>query len=120
LKGAYRKILRKYVRDGHVNFSRVDFVRELGKIYNKGLSRYNLISGFERVGIYPINRELILGSFKRKRKLREEERPIVPSLIPDEDLPIIAKAALLRIKRRAELFSSPTRYALLGIERTVE
>jgi hypothetical protein len=40
--------------------------------------------------------------------------------MPDDSLLVVAKAAMPRIKRRADIFSSPTRRALPAIERTVE
>lgn len=118
LKASHQKILQAYVRDGHLNFNRVDFIREITGIYEKGLSTHNLMSGFERAGLYPIDRDVILGQLKRKQ--RRDPKPAIPSLMPDEQLPITAKAAMPSIKKRFQLFSSPTRRALPAIETTIE
>jgi hypothetical protein len=76
------------------------------------MSAHNLMTGFDKTGIHPLNRQRIFDQLSKKQRLKPE--PKVPSLMPKEDATITHL-----IDKYPHVLSSPTRCALNTLDGVV-
>lgn len=114
LKNSHQKILRKSLFKGNLGFSRVDFLASFQTIYNEGFTRHNIISGFEKTGIFPPNAQpAVMRVFSEKQKQREAINPAFSSLLPRETRFHQASTSVHQAREKyGNLMSSPTREGL--------
>jgi hypothetical protein len=48
-------LLQKSIFEGNLAFTRLDFITAFQQIYDEGFTAHNIISGFEKTGIFPPN-----------------------------------------------------------------
>lgn len=56
LKTAWDKEIHVYQREHQQKLSKADFVNVLGKVWLTGLSKQNIVSGFSKTGVYPVDK----------------------------------------------------------------
>ncbi|KJZ67993.1 hypothetical protein HIM_09030 [Hirsutella minnesotensis 3608] len=114
LKIAHQKALRKTLADGHLAYSRSDFLRAFQKVYETGFTRHNIIASFEKTGLYPVTPKTVvsrlLGEQLRQQRL---VNPAYNSVLPNEARFQIAADTTNRLRQRYhDVLSSPTREGL--------
>jgi hypothetical protein len=68
LKNAHQKHLRRHIRKGYLNFKRSDLISKLNEIIREGFTPYNIMNGFEKSGIFPVNGKAVIQRVKEKKK----------------------------------------------------
>jgi hypothetical protein len=121
LKNAHQKALQRLLQQGDLHVSRLDFLKAFQDVFNEGFTAHNIMSGFEKTGIFPptstpaINRIL-----NAQRKLREAINPAYASLLPDEfRFQGVADQIDDLIERYRDRHSSPSREVLRRAKRLV-
>ncbi|RKK61040.1 hypothetical protein BFJ69_g17166 [Fusarium oxysporum] len=111
LKNAHQKRLRRHIREGYLNLKRSDFVSKLGEIIREGFTAHNIINGFEKSGIFPVDGRAVIQRVKEKKKsLLATTNPALQSLLPKETRFKDAREVSRHLKRNyRDSFSSPTR-----------
>jgi hypothetical protein len=114
LKAAHQKLLRRSIREGNLAYSRTAFAEAFKEIYTRGFSAHNIISGFEKSGIYPPTEEPALKKIMAKRlRNRQPVEAVHADLLPKEGRFQQAEDALNDvIERYRDVMSSPSREAL--------
>jgi DDE superfamily endonuclease len=114
LKNSHQKFLRKSLFEGNLGFSRMDFIASFQAIYDEGFTRHNIISGFEKTGIFPPNAQpAVMRVFSEKQKQREAINPAFSSLLPKETRFHQASTSIYQAREKyGDLMSSPTREGL--------
>lgn len=114
LKHAHQAALRKSLQEGNLAFNRIDFVSAFQKIFDVGFSRHNIMSGFEKTGLFPSNNiPVITKLVEAQRKQRDAVNPAFESLLPPESRFQGASDTVQHIDAKySELLSSPSRAAL--------
>ncbi|RKL08704.1 hypothetical protein BFJ70_g16773 [Fusarium oxysporum] len=110
-KNAHHKLLRRHIREGYLNFKRSDLISKLNEIIKEGFTAHNIINGFEKSGIFPVNGAAVIQKVKEKKKsLLAVTNPALPSLLPKETGFKDAREVARHLKRNyRDGFSSPTR-----------
>ncbi|KAG7403079.1 hypothetical protein Forpi1262_v018841 [Fusarium oxysporum f. sp. raphani] len=121
LKNSHQKRLRRHIREGYLNFKRSDFVRNLSEIIKEGFSVHNIMNGFEKSGIFPVNGAAVIHKVREKKKsLLAITNPALPSLLPKEARFKDAREVARHLKRNyRDGFSSPTRHSFGVLEDVV-
>lgn len=121
LKNSHQKELQKSIREGNITFSRKDFAAVFSKIYRDGFKRHNIISGFEKAGIWPTTSKPVIDRIVAKhRRERKSIHPSVLKMLPSETRFQDAQDQIERIYRRyQEVMSSPTLEAIANIRDVV-
>ncbi|RKK65371.1 hypothetical protein BFJ69_g16343 [Fusarium oxysporum] len=111
LKNAHQKRLRRHLREGYLNFKRSDFISKLSEILKEGFTVHNIMNGFEKSGIFPVDGRAVIQSVKEKKKsLLATTNPALQSLLPKETRFKDAREVSRHLKRNyRDSFSSPTR-----------
>ncbi|KAI7761661.1 hypothetical protein LZL87_014386 [Fusarium oxysporum] len=111
LKNAHQKRLRRHLREGYLNFKRSDFISKLSEILKEGFTVHNIINGFEKSGIFPVDGRAVIQRVKEKKKsLLATTNPALQSLLPKETRFKDAREVSRHLKRNyRDSFSSPTR-----------
>lgn len=134
LKREHQRALYAHLSQGNLAFNRVDFMTHLTvsiassfssrtdglpqDIWQKTFTVAHLMDGFEKTGIYPINRCLPLEALARRQ--RSGANPRLVNLLPRVGRHERARAAATRIDDRyRQQFSSPTRQAFDDILSTI-
>ena len=118
LKDAHQRRLRNAVRAGALSFSRADFVDGFNEIWKAGFQRKYIMAGFEKTGIFPPNRHVVIDQLADTAK--KYNTPAFPSMLPDEERWREAKLGIERIEQKYQhLFSSPTRERVRAIASTL-
>ncbi|KAJ3455747.1 hypothetical protein MRS44_017229 [Fusarium solani] len=121
LKNAHQKRLRASIRAGNLAFDRVSFVKAFTDFYVEGFSPHNIMSGFEKGGIWPPTEEpAVKRLLAKKVKNREAIDPKYLHLLPKDQRFQEAEDQLDRIiERYHEVMSSPSREALRSAKKVV-
>lgn len=121
MKNSHQKELRKSIREGNITFSREDFAAAFSKIYRDGFKRHNIMSGFEKAGIWPTSPKPVIDRILAKhRRERNAIHPSVLKMLPSETRFQDAQDQIERIYRRyQEVMSSPTLEAIANIRDVV-
>ncbi|KAI8654437.1 HTH CENPB-type domain-containing protein [Fusarium keratoplasticum] len=121
LKNAHQKLLGKWLRKGNISFSRTDFVRGFQEVFEEGFTAHNIISGFEKSGIYPPNPKPAIAYLAKKQlQAKQAVDPAFASLLPQESRFQAAADTAKRLSDRyGDTFSSPTRAGLRQIRNVV-
>ncbi|KAJ4013674.1 hypothetical protein NW758_15343 [Fusarium oxysporum] len=121
LKSSHQKRLRHHIRQGYLNFKRSDFVSKLSEIIKEGFSVHNIMNGFEKSGIFPVNGAAVIHKVREKKKsLLAVTNPALPSLLPKEARFKDAREVTRHLKRNyRDGFSSPTRHSFGVLEDVV-
>jgi hypothetical protein len=121
LKNSHQKRLRHHIRQGYLNFKRSDFVSKLSEIIKEGFSVHNIMNGFEKSGIFPVNGAAVIHKVREKKKsLLAVTNPALPSLLPKEARFKDAREVTRHLKRNyRDGFSSPTRHSFGVLEDVV-
>jgi hypothetical protein len=121
LKYSHQKHLRRHIREGYLNFKRSDFVSKLSEIIKEGFSVHNIMNGFEKSGIFPVNGAAVIRKVREKKKsLLAITNPALPSLLPKEARFKDAREVARHLKRNyRDGFSSPTRHSFGVLEDVV-
>ncbi|RYC81247.1 hypothetical protein BFJ63_vAg15869, partial [Fusarium oxysporum f. sp. narcissi] len=111
LKNAHQKRLRRHLREGYLNFKRSDFISKLSEILKEGFTVHNIMNGFEKSGIFPVDGRAVIQRVKEKKKsLLATTNPALQSLLPKETRFKDAREVSRHLKRNyRDSFSSPTR-----------
>ncbi|KAM5528507.1 transposase [Fusarium oxysporum f. sp. phaseoli] len=111
LKNAHQKRLRRHLREGYLNFKRSDFISKLSEILKEAFTVHNIMNGFEKSGIFPVDGRAVIQSVKEKKKsLLATTNPALQSLLPKETRFKDAREVSRHLKRNyRDSFSSPTR-----------
>jgi hypothetical protein len=118
MKAQHRRLLNEMVAIGHTSFRRLDFVKILTPIYNRGIQPHHILTGFEETGLWPIDEEQIL--LKITVKQHTAIQPRFPCLMPAEDRHESAKSAISWvITRYGPEMSSPTRQSLNLVDSSI-
>lgn len=114
LKSAHQAAIRESLREGNLAFNRLDFVSAFQKIFNAGFSRHNIMSGFEKTGLYPPNNKPVITKLVlAQRRQREAVNPAFESLLPPETRFQGASDTVQHLDAKyGEILSSPSRAAL--------
>ncbi|RYC78418.1 hypothetical protein BFJ63_vAg18707, partial [Fusarium oxysporum f. sp. narcissi] len=118
LKNAHQRRLRHHIREGFLNFKRSDFISKLSEILTEGFTPHNIMNGFEKSGIFPVNGAAVIQKVKEKKKsLLAVNNPALSSLLPRETRFKDAREVARHLKRNyREGFSSPTRQSFGVLE----
>ncbi|RKK23585.1 hypothetical protein BFJ66_g17449, partial [Fusarium oxysporum f. sp. cepae] len=118
LKNAHQRRLRHHIREGFLNFKRSDFISKLSEILTEGFTPHNIMNGFEKSGIFPVNGAAVIQKVKEKKKsLLAVNNPALSSLLPREIRFKDAREVARHLKRNyREGFSSPTRQSFGVLE----
>ncbi|KAM6508499.1 hypothetical protein FALCPG4_19005 [Fusarium falciforme] len=121
LKNAHQKHLAKWLRKGNISFSRTDFIRGFQQVFEEGFTAHNIISGFEKSGIYPPNPEPAMAYLAKKQlQAKQAINPAFASLLPhDSRFQTAADTAKHLSECYGDTFSSPTRAGLRQIRKVV-
>nr|AAK16924.1 DNA transposase ESP4 [Fusarium breviconum]AAK18808.1 putative transposase [Fusarium haematococcum] len=121
MKNAHQRILRRALRKGNISFSRLDFVKGLQEMIDRGFTRKNIISGFKKSGIFPPNPDPALAFLlKQQMKAKKAVNPAFASLLPSETRFQRASDTAKRVTEEYfDIFSSPTRAGLLEVRKVV-
>ncbi|KAJ3454457.1 hypothetical protein MRS44_018351 [Fusarium solani] len=122
MKNAHQKILRQALRKGNSSFSRLDFVRALErKSSMPDLPPKNIISGFEKSGLFPPNAEPgVTYLLKKQMKAKKAVDPAFSSLLPSETrFQRASDTAKQVVEKYRDLLSSPTRAGLREVSKVV-
>ncbi|EGU77894.1 hypothetical protein FOXB_11595 [Fusarium oxysporum f. sp. conglutinans Fo5176] len=113
LKHAHQKHLRRHIREGYLNFKRSDLISKLNEIIREGFTPHNIMNGFEKSGIFPVNGKVVIQKFKEKKKsLLAVTNPAFQSLLPKETRFKDVHEVSRHLKRNyRDGFSSPTRHS---------
>ncbi|TXC01946.1 hypothetical protein FocTR4_00008325 [Fusarium oxysporum f. sp. cubense] len=105
----------------YLNFKRSDFVSKLSEIIKEGFSVHNIMNGFEKSGIFPVNGAAVIHKVREKKKsLLAVTNPALPSLLPKEARFKDAREVARHLKRNyRDGFSSPTRHSFGVLEDVV-
>ncbi|KAF5697454.1 hypothetical protein FMUND_15407 [Fusarium mundagurra] len=110
LKNAHQKLLRRHIREGYLNFKRSDLISKLNEIIKEGFTAHNIMNGFEKSGIFPVNGTAVIQKVKEKKSLLAVTNPALQSLLPKETRFKDAREVARHLKRNyRDGFSSPTR-----------
>ncbi|KAK5991832.1 MFS-type transporter clz9-like protein [Cladobotryum mycophilum] len=114
LKNSQQKVIRSMLQSSFFNFSRLDFLTSFKRTYDNGFTKHNIISGFEKSGIYPPTSEpAIRALLKQQRKQRKAINPAYASLLPQEfRFQLAADTIESMTHRYHDILSSPTREGL--------
>jgi hypothetical protein len=107
LKNAHQKALRQYTRMGEISITRRQFVAVLHGIFKYAFTRAHGITGFEKTGLFPPNRTIVLDMLEEKKT--KFNTVAHPSLLPKVDRWVNAKRGIERINKKLHILSSPTR-----------
>lgn len=117
LKATHQKVLRQALRGGAITFSRLEFMEGFQRIFDGGFKPKNIISGFEKSGIFPPDPTPVVKVMLQKR--RKKQQPIDPgleNLLPKETRFQGASDAARDIRNRYhDVLSSPTRSRLQNL-----
>jgi hypothetical protein len=113
LKNAHQKLLRRHIREGYLNFKRSGFISKLSEILREGFTVHNIMNGFEKSGIFPVDGRGVIHKVKEKKKsLLATTNPALQSLLPKETRFKDAREVSRHLKRNyRDGFSSPTRHS---------
>ncbi|KAK5996949.1 hypothetical protein PT974_02297 [Cladobotryum mycophilum] len=108
------KVIRSMLQSSFFNFSRLDFLTSFKRTYNNGFTKHNIISGFEKSGIYPPTSEpAIRALLEQQRKQRKAINPAYASLLPQEFRFQLAADTIKNMTHRYhDILSSPTQEGL--------
>lgn len=111
LKSAHQKVLRSHIRDGFLNFKRSDFITRFQQIFDEGFTVHNIMNGFEKSGIFPVDGTHVIHTLReKKRDILAMSTPALQSLLPKETRFSDAREVSRRIRHKyGQDFSSPTR-----------
>ncbi|KAK1238254.1 hypothetical protein MKX08_002833 [Trichoderma sp. CBMAI-0020] len=114
LKLAHQKILQASLFAGNLAFTRKDFIEAFQTMYEEGFTRHNIISGFEKTGIFPPNAQpAVMRVFSEQQKKREAINPAFSTLLPKETRFHQASTSIHNAREKyGDLMSSPTREGL--------
>ncbi|KAK5996508.1 MFS-type transporter clz9-like protein [Cladobotryum mycophilum] len=114
LKNSQQKVLRALLQSSLLNFSRLDFLTSFKRTYDEGFTRHNIITGFEKSGIYPPSSgPAIRALLDQQRKQRKAINPAYASLLPQEFRFQLAADTIEDMTHRYhDILSSPTREGL--------
>src|SRR4030081_257147 len=107
LKNAHQKALRRYTRMREISITRRQFIAVLHRIFKYAFIRAHSITGFEKTGLFPPNRTIVLDMLEEKKT--KFNTVAHPSLLPKVDRWVNAKCGIERINKKLHILSSPTR-----------
>ncbi|KAI7772017.1 hypothetical protein LZL87_011710 [Fusarium oxysporum] len=94
LKNSHQKLLRRHICQGYLNFKRSDFISKLSEILKESFTIHNIMNGFEKSGIFPVDGRGVI------------QRSLLPKETRFKDTREISR----HLKRNyRDSFSSPTR-----------
>ncbi|KAF4334807.1 hypothetical protein FBEOM_11353 [Fusarium beomiforme] len=96
-----------------LNFKRSDLICKLSEIIKERFTAHNLMNGFEKSGILPVNGEAVIQKVSEKKKfLLAVTNPALQSPLPKETRFKVAREVSRLLKRNhRDGFSSPTRHS---------
>ena len=71
MKHAHQHSIRDNLALGEIRYSREDFLAAFEGIYRKGFTKHNLISGFEKSGLFPPDPRPVLATLAKQRDRHE-------------------------------------------------
>jgi hypothetical protein len=121
LKNAHQKELRKSIREGNLAFNRLQFATAFKSVYTAGFTKHNIMSGFEKAGIWPVSATPVINRIiSKQRQQRKAIHPSVIKLLPVETRFQDAQDQIERIyERYQEIMSSPTLEAITNVRNVV-
>ncbi|KAJ4175517.1 hypothetical protein NW759_17768 [Fusarium solani] len=120
MKEAHQKKLRHAMRKGSISYSRLEFTKSFQDIFDTGFSRHNIMSGFEKSGMWPVDRKPILAFLEQKAlQAQKSINPALPSLLPDEARFHRASVITKHISEKYhDVMSSPSRAGLRTVRKS--
>ncbi|KAM5350157.1 hypothetical protein ACJ41O_006662 [Fusarium nematophilum] len=106
LKKEQRNALTDFIIGGGLRMTRFEFLNMWDRMYRAAFMSCHIYTGFQKAGLWPPNREVVLGPLRRAAK--DLDVPMFPKLIHPVT-PRKAKKDLASIRHRFVEFSSPTR-----------
>lgn len=121
LKSAHQAVIRQLLREGNLAFTRIDFVSAFQRIFDAGFTVHNIMSGFEKTGLYPPNNVPVVTKLvTAQRRQREAVNPAFKSLLPAGTRFQGAADTIQHFDiKYSELLSSPLRAALRQVQSVV-
>ncbi|KJZ70330.1 hypothetical protein HIM_10298 [Hirsutella minnesotensis 3608] len=121
LKQSQQRVLRRILAQGELKFSRTDFLASFHETFRDGFTAANIISGFEKTGIFPPNSTpAVTKVLETQLRARQAVNPAYESLLPEESRFQHAANAIRSIEEKyLDLLSSPTRAGLRSARRAV-
>ncbi|RSL38778.1 hypothetical protein CEP51_016883, partial [Fusarium floridanum] len=121
MKEAHQKKLHHAMRKGSISYSRLEFTKSFQDIFDTGFSRHNTMSGFEKSGMWPVDRKPILAFLEQKAlQAQKSINPALPSLLPDEARFHRASVVTKHISEKYhDVMSSPSRAGLRTVRKVV-
>ncbi|KJZ67929.1 hypothetical protein HIM_12682 [Hirsutella minnesotensis 3608] len=121
LKQSQQRVLRRILGQGELKFSRTDFLASFHETFRDGFTAANIISGFEKTGIFPPNSgPAVTKVLEAQLKARQAVNPAYESLLPEETRFQRAADTIRTIEEKyLNLLSSPTRAGLRSARRAV-
>lgn len=117
LKNAHQKEFRISIRKGNLTFTRLQFATAFKSVYMAGFTKHNIMSGFEKAGIWPTSATPVINSIiAKQRKQQKAIHPSIMKLLPVETRFQDAQDQMERVyKRYQQVMSSPTLEAITSV-----
>ncbi|KAJ3454459.1 hypothetical protein MRS44_018353 [Fusarium solani] len=106
LKKEQHNALTDFIIGGGLRMTRFEFLNMWDRMYRAAFLSCHIYTGFQKSGLWPPNREVVLASLRQAAK--DIEEPMFPKLIHPVT-PRKAKKDLASIRHKFTDFSSPTR-----------
>ncbi|RKK61044.1 hypothetical protein BFJ69_g17162 [Fusarium oxysporum] len=121
MENVHQKKLREALRKGNLTFNRRDFAEAFQEIFNEGFTAAHIISGFEKLGLFPPTaRRAVTYLLMKQLKSKQLVDPAYNSLLPPETRFSAASDTARHVGERYHgIFSSPTRQGLRHIRNIV-
>lgn len=104
LKREQRAALGDFIQAGGTYISRYDFLNQWDRLFKAAFKACHIYAGFEKAGLMPTDREVVLGPLRQAAKHLEE--PLFPTILRDQAVtPRKAKKDLASVKKQLELES---------------
>ncbi|KFA80739.1 hypothetical protein S40288_10232, partial [Stachybotrys chartarum IBT 40288] len=118
LKAQHQRVIREHLREGHIAFRRLDFLKKFTRIFTAGFKRKNIISGFQKTGLWPPSSHPVLKRLAEKKLARSQRLSNNLTLhLPQEQRFAQASAFVSQLTGSLEqIMSSPTRRELRNVQ----
>jgi hypothetical protein len=117
LKRAQRDSLNDFVAGGGLQITRFHFLNMWNTLYNAAFRACYIYVGWEKSGLWPVNREIPLQPLRLAAKQKTE--PLFPKLL-HPITPRKSKKQLNDIREKLQILSSPTREILRNVEASLD